>query len=476
MPVAQALPEHVVVAPTWRARALRASSEIERADRPERAGRLGHDSYVTERPRAGSPMYRTRPVSPKRPLVASDAISLRFRRRYGAFRESRVALTSVVPPAVSRRVPSRSLCLASVGVVAGAAVAAAPAGATISGHDDTVYAFGTATFHGSTSGKHLNAPIVGMASTPTARATGWSPTTAASSRSTRRSSARSAPATSTRRSSAWPRRRPARATGSSPATAACSRSATRSSTARPARCTSTRRSSRSSPGRGGKGYWLMATDGGVFTFGSAKFHGSTGAKHLNAPVVGMTATPSGGGYMLVASDGGVFTFGNAKFHGSTGAMHVNVAGGRHRRRRRPAAATGSRRRTAASSTSATRRSRAAPSSPLVADPPGHADHEHARQRRLPPARAARRRSMIAPPLDVGSTGAAVVDGAEPAARARATGCPASTGVYDYAHAAGGVRVPEGQRPAAHRRRRPRRRTTELNDARRARSRAPRAAT
>src|SRR5258707_15894188 len=73
----------------------------------------------------------------------------------------------------------------------------------------------------------------------------------------------------------------------------------------------------------GKGYWLMASDGGVFTFGSARFHGSTGSKHLNAPIIGMTATPNGGGYLLVARDGGVFTFGNARFRGSTGSMHVS---------------------------------------------------------------------------------------------------------------------------------------------------------
>jgi peptidoglycan hydrolase-like protein with peptidoglycan-binding domain len=76
-------------------------------------------------------------------------------------------------------------------------------------------------------------------------------------------------------------------------------------------------------GPGGKGYWLMATDGGVFTFGSAKYHGSTGGMHLNKPVVGMTATPSGNGYWLVASDGGIFTFGDAQYHGSTGGLKLN---------------------------------------------------------------------------------------------------------------------------------------------------------
>jgi outer membrane protein assembly factor BamB len=71
------------------------------------------------------------------------------------------------------------------------------------------------------------------------------------------------------------------------------------------------------------GYWLVASDGGVFTFGDAAFYGSTGGQHLNRPIVGMAATPSGHGYWLVASDGGVFSFGDAAFHGSTGAMHLN---------------------------------------------------------------------------------------------------------------------------------------------------------
>ena len=54
----------------------------------------------------------------------------------------------------------------------------------------------------------------------------------------------------------------------------------------------------------------------MFAFGDAGFHGSLSGTHLNAPVVGMVATPSGGGYWLVAADGGVFAFGDAGFHGS----------------------------------------------------------------------------------------------------------------------------------------------------------------
>jgi hypothetical protein len=73
----------------------------------------------------------------------------------------------------------------------------------------------------------------------------------------------------------------------------------------------------------GRGYWLVASDGGIFSFGDAHFYGSTGAIRLNRPVIGMAATPSGRGYWLVASDGGVFSFGDARFHGSTGGLRLN---------------------------------------------------------------------------------------------------------------------------------------------------------
>ncbi|HKY78306.1 MAG TPA: hypothetical protein VJS45_19380, partial [Acidimicrobiia bacterium] len=79
-----------------------------------------------------------------------------------------------------------------------------------------------------------------------------------------------------------------------------------------------RRSAGASPG-----YWMVAADGGIFSYGSARFLGSTGDLRLNQPIVGMAPTPSGGGYWLVASDGGMFSFGDARFFGSTGAMRLN---------------------------------------------------------------------------------------------------------------------------------------------------------
>ena len=73
----------------------------------------------------------------------------------------------------------------------------------------------------------------------------------------------------------------------------------------------------------GGGYWLVASDGGIFAFGDAGFYGSEGAKPLNRPIVGMAATADGGGYWLVASDGGIFAFGDAGFFGSEGAKPLN---------------------------------------------------------------------------------------------------------------------------------------------------------
>ena len=74
----------------------------------------------------------------------------------------------------------------------------------------------------------------------------------------------------------------------------------------------------------GHGYWTVGSDGGVFSFGDAKFAGSMGGRHLDAPIVGMAQGPSSGGYWLVASDGGVFSFGNTRFWGSMGGKHLNA--------------------------------------------------------------------------------------------------------------------------------------------------------
>ncbi|HVW31228.1 MAG TPA: hypothetical protein VHL53_01705 [Acidimicrobiia bacterium] len=71
------------------------------------------------------------------------------------------------------------------------------------------------------------------------------------------------------------------------------------------------------------GYWLVGSDGGIFAYGDAKFFGSTGALHLSSPIVQMAVTPSGEGYWFVAADGGIFGFGDAKFYGSMGGQPLS---------------------------------------------------------------------------------------------------------------------------------------------------------
>ncbi|HET7487446.1 MAG TPA: hypothetical protein VFJ85_05910 [Acidimicrobiales bacterium] len=80
---------------------------------------------------------------------------------------------------------------------------------------------------------------------------------------------------------------------------------------------------RAAPSPPATGYRMAADDGGIFTFGDAAFLGSTGASHLNKPIVGMAVTPSRAGYWLVASDGGIFAFGDATFASSAGALRLN---------------------------------------------------------------------------------------------------------------------------------------------------------
>jgi hypothetical protein len=74
------------------------------------------------------------------------------------------------------------------------------------------------------------------------------------------------------------------------------------------------------------GYWLVGSDGGIFAFGDAAFHGSTGNLHLQRPVVGISPTADRGGYWLVASDGGTFAFGDAGYYGSIPGVGLHPAG------------------------------------------------------------------------------------------------------------------------------------------------------
>ena len=113
------------------------------------------------------------------------------------------------------------------------------------------------------------------------------------------------------------------ATGWWPPTAACSPSATAQFWGSTGGITLNKPIVGMAPTPDGNGYWLVASDGGIFAFGDAQFWGSTGSIALNKPIVGMAATADGDGYWLVASDGGIFAFGDAQFFGSTGGIHLN---------------------------------------------------------------------------------------------------------------------------------------------------------
>ena len=149
--------------------------------------------------------------------------------------------------------------------------------------------------------------------------------------------------------------------------------------------------------RSGNGYWLTATDGGVFTFGDAAFRGSLGSLQLNSPILSITATPSGNGYWLV---------GGRRRRVRVRRRRVPRLGRRRRappdrrpwRRRRRATATTSSRPTAACSPSATPRSAARPSTrsarrprPSPSSPDGAGYWMRPPERHRAPVRRARAR-------------------------------------------------------------------------------------
>jgi hypothetical protein len=70
------------------------------------------------------------------------------------------------------------------------------------------------------------------------------------------------------------------------------------------------------PDADGAGYWLVASDGGIFAFDAA-FRGSMGSTRLNRPVTGMVRF--GNGYLMVGEDGGIFNFSDQAFFGSLGS-------------------------------------------------------------------------------------------------------------------------------------------------------------
>lgn len=69
-------------------------------------------------------------------------------------------------------------------------------------------------------------------------------------------------------------------------------------------------------GNGRGGYWIVKSDGAVFTFGGAAYYGGTNNDATGHPVItGAWPTPTGKGYWLVSATGAVYSFGDAKYHG-----------------------------------------------------------------------------------------------------------------------------------------------------------------
>jgi GH43 family beta-xylosidase len=69
-----------------------------------------------------------------------------------------------------------------------------------------------------------------------------------------------------------------------------------------------------------QGYWEVANDGGIFSYGSASYYGSTGSNRPRTPVVDMAATADGHGYWFTTAAGQVFNYGDAGFYGSVNAL------------------------------------------------------------------------------------------------------------------------------------------------------------
>jgi hypothetical protein len=73
----------------------------------------------------------------------------------------------------------------------------------------------------------------------------------------------------------------------------------------------------------GRGYWLLARDGGVFAFGDAKFKGSMGGVPIGSRFVSISTTRRGG-YSIADDRGAVFGFGDAKDYYTRGAGFLSA--------------------------------------------------------------------------------------------------------------------------------------------------------
>jgi hypothetical protein len=66
----------------------------------------------------------------------------------------------------------------------------------------------------------------------------------------------------------------------------------------------------------------VASDGGIFTFGDARFLGSTGGRGIT-DVVAISPAAQGTGYWLTGANGSVYSFGAAPTLGHLGGTSLN---------------------------------------------------------------------------------------------------------------------------------------------------------
>ena len=231
----------------------------------------------------------------------------------------------------------------------GAGQLPAGAGLWLAGRDGQVFAFGAAPNLGSMAGRQLNAPVVAMAATPDGHgywltasdggvfAFGSAPYLGSASEAVAGAAHPGATATKPGAASA-PGVTSGTLAASGPVAAGSVASAgsvavggsgavggsvpVGGSVATPGGLVAPVVAMAATPD--GRGYWQVASDGGVFAFGSAPFLGSMGGRQIQAPVVGMAPAPDGRGYWLVSFDGGVFAFGSAQYHGSTANIALNA--------------------------------------------------------------------------------------------------------------------------------------------------------
>jgi hypothetical protein len=75
----------------------------------------------------------------------------------------------------------------------------------------------------------------------------------------------------------------------------------------------------------GQGYWLVARDGGIFSYGTATFAGSAVGTSAGDDAAQMVAT-SAAGYLVVSAAGNVAALGTATADGNVSTLDPGYSG------------------------------------------------------------------------------------------------------------------------------------------------------